>query len=392
MFLILLFISCSNHIASNPSNDLLTKDDAISKWISIDLHVHSSLGSNDTDGWGTPENILDAMTQAHLDFVWLTDHSNSLGSMHCEDVEDCPNEGPELIPGQWPQNVFRGVEISPRHENPLESTGHIGCLPRIEEEFDQVTFIDRPFGTVSGRDVLEQCKNANGFRILNHPFGPAPWVAFDWTSTDFEAIEIYNGSGGFDNSDMLALDFWEQSIVDTLQNDREATSFYIPIASSDSHRWSTVAPGSVLDPALGWPRTYIGIPEQVEQNFDSNKIISLIEDGHLFIGDPSTKLSYSIQNSITSEVVPVGGTILKHEKNEIVVEAVSDDDVILEIRFLEEETHEFETVFTSAVTNDPQEFHMIIEESGIVYVRVVPTDFIIGARGFAMGQFIRIQD
>ena len=46
-------------------------------WVAIDPHVHSSLGSNDTDGLGTPETILPAMQRAKLDFVILTDHSNS---------------------------------------------------------------------------------------------------------------------------------------------------------------------------------------------------------------------------------------------------------------------------------------------------------------------------
>ena len=67
-------------------------------WKKIDPHVHSSLGSNDTDGAGIPSAIEAAMNAAQLDYIILTDHSNSQGSMECEDVEMCPNQGPELTP------------------------------------------------------------------------------------------------------------------------------------------------------------------------------------------------------------------------------------------------------------------------------------------------------
>ena len=162
---------------------------------------------------------------------------------------------------------------------------------------------------MNGEHVLEQCKNANGFRILNHPFGPTPWVSFDFTSLDFEAVEIYNGSAGFDNSDMLALDFWEQSIVEKTKENFDITSFYLPIGSSDSHRWSTEAPGTILDPALGWPRTRIGFRAGSIQDFDSANVLALIEKGQVIVGDPSTKLSYFVHNSVTSEVVYNGETI-----------------------------------------------------------------------------------
>ena len=79
-------------------------------WKSVDPHVHSSLGSNDTDGYGTPDVIKQAMDQGGFDFIFLTDHSNSLGSMSCEDVEDCPNQGPELTRGAWDDSVIRATE------------------------------------------------------------------------------------------------------------------------------------------------------------------------------------------------------------------------------------------------------------------------------------------
>ena len=119
------------------------------RWVRADLHVHSSLGSNDTDGLGLPAALPDAMDRANLDVVFLTDHSNSQGSMDCADVEDCPNRGPERTAGDWPEGVYLASEISPISDLPTSSepTGHIGCLARYG--FD-ATFEDRPPGSMSG--------------------------------------------------------------------------------------------------------------------------------------------------------------------------------------------------------------------------------------------------
>ena len=120
--MILLFLSCQR----------INIHEESWVWVSIDPHVHSSLGSNDTDGLGTPDTIQAAMEKANLDYIFLTDHSNSLGSMDCMDVEDCPNQGPELTMGDWGTTVIRAVEISPRAEEGSlqDPTGHIGCIPK----------------------------------------------------------------------------------------------------------------------------------------------------------------------------------------------------------------------------------------------------------------------
>ena len=67
-------------------------------WHAIDLHVHSSIGSNDTDGLSPIEDVVSVARERGLSMVIITDHSNSAGSMGCAsgDVEDCPNQGPEF--------------------------------------------------------------------------------------------------------------------------------------------------------------------------------------------------------------------------------------------------------------------------------------------------------
>ena len=383
--MLLLFLSCQRFENTSERKSSLTE---IHNWFSIDLHVHSSIGSNDTDGLGTPENILDVVELAGLDFIWLTDHSNSLGSMHCEDVEDCPNEGPEWIEGDWPENILMGVEISPRKESSLESNGHVSCLPRQPSTFQNVIFTDRPFGSVDGANILEQCKNANGFRILNHPFGPTPWVSFDWTSYDFEAVEIYNGSGGFDNSDYKALEFWEQSIIEYAQNQKK---LYLPIGSSDSHRWFTSPPGSVLDPAVGWPRTWVGNRHTGNQDIQQSMILPLLEEGHILLGDPSTSLSFFIENKTHKITAYSGDEISKHTDNELVIRVDSVDEVDVEVRLLELGNQAFSTIFSQSVTERETEYRIPLDVSGYLYVRTLPEQIELGARGFAMGNVITIE-
>lgn len=244
MTLLLLWMGCAE------------PEPAEGQWLPGDLHVHSSVGSNDTDGLGVVEALGPAMERAGLEWVVLTDHSNCTGSMHCNDVEDCPNQGPEGTPGEWPEGVYRGSELSPVAAlgAPSEPTGHIGCVARDGHSFPGLSaFVDRPTGEVSGGAAIEQCQQAGGFAILNHPFGPAPWVAYDWTSDAYEAIEVYNGGARFDATDLQALLQWEQ--------ERAAGRSVGLVGGSDSHRWGQLDPDDLLHPPLGWPTTWVHVRE-----------------------------------------------------------------------------------------------------------------------------------
>ena len=57
----------------------------------------------------------------------------------------------------------------------------IGCLPYEVDAFDNTVFVDRPFGDITGASAVQQCHDAGGIAILNHPFGPTKRVSFDWT-------------------------------------------------------------------------------------------------------------------------------------------------------------------------------------------------------------------
>ncbi|MEE2752012.1 MAG: CehA/McbA family metallohydrolase [Myxococcota bacterium] len=250
-------------------------------WMPGDVHVHSSLGSNDTDGEGLPEVLGAAMERAGLEWLVLTDHSNSAGSMHCDDVEDCPNLGPEIVEAPWPDGVYMGSEISLIEDlaETLVPNGHIGCIAKNGYAFEgRETFQDRPAGSLEGADAVAQCHEAGGWAIINHPYSPAGWMAYDWSSETFEGIEVYNGGARFDAWDSQGLSAWEERVADGRD--------LVPVGGSDCHRWAVEAPGEgLLDPALGYPTTWVQVR-------DGESPVDALLAGRVVIAEPGTTLEF----------------------------------------------------------------------------------------------------
>ncbi len=235
--------------------------------------MHATGGSNDTDDLSTPAAIAEVARARGLDFVVLTDHSNATGSMPCDagagDVEDCPNQGPEFTHADTAQTLTApgflmvvGSEISPisRLDGPGPPTGHIGCLPPPSGRFAfDGAFVDRPPGAVTNADAAGQCREANGFAVLNHPYAFASWVRADWTTTDVDGVEVWNGGSGWDAWDEQSLKAWECLAIRALDQGRLPP---VPIGASDVHRVHTPADSdSPTDPPLGRPRTSVQAPD-----------------------------------------------------------------------------------------------------------------------------------
>lgn len=262
------------------------------EWLATDLHLHSSAGSNDTDGLGDPAALRQAMQAHGLDLVWLSDHSNSLGSMDCADVEDCPNQGPETPPGDWGDAVYLGVELSPRAEGSAP-VGHVGCLPLDGQPFgDEVVFRDRPMGELDGAETLAQCTQAGGWAVVNHPESPFSWLAWDGSSPAYQALEVYNGTLGFDSADADAVALWEAQW--------QAGHRPVPVGGSDSHRWGSDPLARGLDPAPGWPTTSLFLrPGQ--------SALEALHAGQVVLYEPGTTLAF--QASGRRQRVGVGEAI-----------------------------------------------------------------------------------
>ncbi len=269
-------LSCSmDNLEADPSGN----------WYKGDMHVHASGASNDTDGVTTPELIKAKALAHHLDFIVLTDHSNSTGSDTDTTYEDplLFNKGSEFPywmtaaeltdPGSF--IMVDGNEISPRttEQSIYSPTGHIGCIPMNLESFDtSYVFVDRPMGTVTGGNALQQSIDAGCFSVINHPYSPLPYLRYDWTSMDYDALEIWNGTIGYDGGDESARITW---ICDLL-----AGKSTVPIAASDCHRSYITAPGSGFDPALGYPATYIFADE-----LSWDKLVTGLQAGMVALGE-----------------------------------------------------------------------------------------------------------
>lgn len=256
-------------------------------WFATDLHVHSSLGSNDADDASTVDAIAEVAAERGLDLVVITDHSNSAGSMDCPsgDVEDCPNQGPEfpalaLADGS---SVQVGVEASPvvALAGGVEARGHIGCIPRSPSGFQGETdaLIDRPVAEIAGGAAVGWCQRRGGLAVVNHPFSVAGWLAYDWTSMAYDAIEVFNGGARFDA--------WDWSAVQAWMCDVSEGRPVVAVGGSDTHRIHTpTPPEGPLDQALGYPTTWVWAERPGPE-----AIMAGLIDGQTIVADPETRLA-----------------------------------------------------------------------------------------------------
>jgi hypothetical protein len=262
------------------------------RWIDGDLHVHSTGASNDTDKESFSKDIAEVARARGLDFVILTDHSNSTGGMSFgDDVELHPNLGPEFptrevaaslsVPGVFLMVV--GNEISPVASLTTIGSprGHIGCLPREGDPFAKVpasfAFVDRPPGAVTGGAGVAACHGIGGIAVVNHPYAIMPWVAYDWTAQDYDAIEVFNGG--------LAQDTWDLKGVRAWWCDRSLGRNVAPVGASDCHRAHLNPPGTLTDPYLGVTRTLVFV-----RDFTADGLGAGLSAGHAVAHDDAARL------------------------------------------------------------------------------------------------------
>ena len=262
--------------------------DRAGQWFATDLHAHTVHGSNDTDGVSDVASVSAMAVERGLSLVVITDHSNAAGSMDCEsgDVEDCPNQGPEFpaleFLGDEYSRLAVGVEISPvaSLETTSEPRGHVGCVPTKSGGFIDVLepVTDRPTGAVTGGEGVDWCHGNGGFAIVNHPYALAPWIEFDWTSLEYDAMEIFNGGARFDTGDRDSLLAWACDVSEGRP--------VVPVGGSDTHTIATpTPPPGLLDQALGYPTTWVW-----SDKGDVDSLLGALTSGRTVVGDPATRL------------------------------------------------------------------------------------------------------
>ncbi len=195
---------------------------------------------------------------------------------------------------------------------------------------------------------------------MNHPFGPLPWVAYDFSSLEFDGIEVYNGSAAFDRSDAQAIAYWEEQLA--------LGRYSIPIAASDCHRWDTPPPGDLLNPALGWPHTQLGL-------YEGEDWIDGIRAGRVILGDPSSSLMLTAelnqQRFYPCMRAPKGSELrlaASTQELDMVVELIRAGHGVLERETLDTE----KTIVQENI------------EAGIYYAKIMPATERYGGRGIAL--------
>jgi len=176
-----------------------------------------------------------------------------------------------------------GVEASPvvALSGGQEARGHIGCIPRKPDGFRDQTdpLVDRPLAEVSGGEAVGWCQRRGGFAVVNHPFSAARWLAYDWTSMGYDAIEIFNGGARFDA--------WDWSGVQAWLCDVSEGRSVVPVGGSDTHQVHTkTPPEGPLDQALGYPTTWVWADRE-----SPDAILTGLLAGRTIVADPSTRLA-----------------------------------------------------------------------------------------------------
>jgi hypothetical protein len=364
-------------------------------WYATDLHIHTALGSNDSDQESTVAAYAELAQTRGLDLIIFTDHSNSAGSMDCAsgDVEDCPNQGPEFpaqaavdAVGESGPHMAVGVEISPvaSLETTTEPTGHIGCIPRPGLALTAETgFIeDRPAGSVTGGAGLAWCEAAGGFSVLNHPHALAPWIAYDWSSMDYNSIEVFNGGARFDVGDAAAVNTW---MCDLAQGQA-----VVAVGGSDSHRVATnTPPESALDQALGFPTTWVWSTDASRDG-----LLAALQAGRTVVSDPRTSLDVVAWSdsavagpgeTITGPVTLAVDVSVTEPGLQVEVLTLSSDSCVVDTRAEDGAVPEVDptVLFVQSIVPGVATHHELeLDEAQALLVRVWPTD---DRLGFADG-------
>jgi hypothetical protein len=189
--------------------------------------------------------------------------------------------------------------------------GHVGCVPEDLEAFDRDgAFVDRPPGEVPGGSGVEQCQARGGFAIINHPFIRAtPWTEYDWTSFEYDAVEVWNGSAAYAAFDLFA--------YDTYLCDRLAGRNVVAVGGSDNHRTPIPYAEDVttqLGAPLGLPMTSV-----FAERLSWGAIMRAVRRGRIVIHERGTFVEFFASNAAGLTLGRIGDTITTRPDGDVVV-------------------------------------------------------------------------
>ena len=234
-------------------------------WYSGDLHVHTKHSERGDEAGSVLDYVRrmrnEVTNDAGQDFKdrrqrslrgrlhWLvfSDHTNN-------EMEECGRHfspwclldaGVESATGrdvarQYTEELGGDVLLVVGSEVSNKFDGHLGFLPRnpypghpiyapgyfndaTDYEYDagygpgviRERWVD---GTATNAEEIAQIRAMGGLAIVNHEAGPALWVEFDWTTSDIDGLEVWNGGNRHDQFDDSAYN-GDMDLNDVTKND-----------------------------------------------------------------------------------------------------------------------------------------------------------------------------
>lgn len=217
----------------------------INNWYCGDTHYHSSytdtkfLSSLDGEFGGPLNATMDMLDALGLDWVTVTDHSNSFSEYRGDDIglswddfkEDCNNYDKCLV----------GTEINCDY-NLVGGGNHL--LAYDYSEYIEDNFVDvlSPKNPSCG-EMIDNVKGQGGFTYAAHPesiFDPFGVVVNTWEdySLGFDGLQIWNGDIGGDDGERVigeleaGVEKWKDILLG--RNGLEARKVFVS-AGSDAH-------------------------------------------------------------------------------------------------------------------------------------------------------------
>ncbi len=347
-------------------------------WYSGDLHVHtrhSERGDEAGSVYDYYQRMINgASNDSGLDFAdrrtrslrgrlhWLvfSDHTNN-------ELEECGRNFASWCAAGADAQAATGREVarSITESDPTvllvvgseisnKFDGHLGFLPRnpfpghpvyapdvvdgatdydLDVGFGPGVFRERWVdGAATNQEEIDLIHQMGGLAIVNHESAPTFWIEYDWTSLDFDGLEVWNGGnrhdrfddgayhGGIDLNDLtendrleteLPEDPIERSWVGMLKHGRWPM---VLVGGSDVHDFNeVVCEGGPCDPTnaeMASPTTSVWAPEFVWTNGHSG-VFDGLAAGRVVIHDRSNFIDLRVVHADAEHVLgdTVGGYV-----------------------------------------------------------------------------------
>jgi hypothetical protein len=113
-----------------------------------------------------------------------------------------------LVAGSEVSNKFDGhlgfLPKNPFPGHPIYAPGYLEDATDYEYDagYGPGTIRERWVdGAATNAEEIAQIRAMGGLAIVNHETGPAFWVSFDWSTTDIDGLEVWNGGNRHDSYD-----------------------------------------------------------------------------------------------------------------------------------------------------------------------------------------------